>query len=139
LTRSTTSAGHRGRRLAALLSAVVLSTTLATVFGAAPAQAVDCAGPSKRPNGDGYLLTWASVEVRSGPYNVCGLIGHLAAERVFWIHCDFINDYQNHWLYGRVDGTATYGWVFLSGDVEWKYMDEDGDGKEDLNRVICEK
>lgn len=132
----TKSAGRTMQRLAAVLTAVVLSTTLATVFAATPAQAaVDCAGPSNRPNGEGYVKTYASVPLRVGPYGACDTISHIPADRLFWIHCNFINDYDNHWMYGRVGGTSTYGWLYLSSDVEYLWQDEDGDHEYDYE--IC--
>jgi hypothetical protein len=107
-------------------------------FWATPAQAVDCAGPSERPNGDGYLVTFASIALKRGPYGACGTISHIPPDRGFWIHCNFVNNYGNWWVYGRVGGTSTYGWVYINGDVELKYKDEDGDGYIDQTYAVCE-
>jgi hypothetical protein len=126
-----TKLGFRKHRLAAILATVALGTSLTTVFGA-PAQAVSCAGPSNRPNGEGYLLTYASVPLRTGPYGECSTISHIPTDRLFWIHCNWTNIYGNHWYYGRVGGTSTYGWVYRNTDVEYRWQDENDNGAQDV-------
>jgi hypothetical protein len=120
----------RRHRLAAILASVALCTSLTTVLSTS-AQAVSCAGPSNRPNGEGYLLTYASVPLRTGPYGACSTVANIPTDRLFWIHCTWKNDYGNFWFYGRVGGTSTYGWVYRNTDVEYRWKDENENGYPD--------
>jgi hypothetical protein len=108
------------RRLAAGAAAVLLSTVALTVVTESPALAVSCAGPSHRPNGGGGFNVAETTTLWTGPYSVCGTVGHVNTQQVLWAWCFWINDYGNTWWYVRVGGTSTYGWVYpTNGTVDY--------------------
>ncbi|MFI9205750.1 serine/threonine-protein kinase [Streptomyces sp. NPDC053048] len=53
--------------------------------------------------GDRYVLT--------GPYKVCSAVSKVKSGTKLWFHCSVENSYGHKWIYVRVEGTKTAGWM----------------------------
>ncbi len=120
------------RQIGAVLAAIALSTTAAVALDVSPAQAADnCSEVKNKPNGEGYAIIYADVWMRTGPYGSCPIVRNVNVGQIVWIHCEYVNSYHNGWIWGRVDGTGSYGWLYINGDIDLVITDENGDGNTD--------
>ncbi|UDM05533.1 hypothetical protein [Streptomyces longhuiensis] len=56
-------------------------------------------------------MRWDSA-IRPKPYESCGSHGTFTAGTKIYYWCYIYNDYGNMWIYGRVAGTETKGWIY---------------------------
>jgi hypothetical protein len=62
---------------------------------------------------DGYIVLGEDANMQKAPYAECGTNYRAKTGTKIWSWCTVENDYGNTWLWGRVDGTETYGWVYI--------------------------
>jgi hypothetical protein len=62
------------------------------------------------------------------------VVANVGHGTIIFHHCWVLNDYTNFWVYGRVSGTSTYGWMFLENMYDLAY-DDDFDGT--VERAWC--
>jgi hypothetical protein len=124
--------------MATLATAIMLTTAGLIATLAAPASAAACPFPTPGtlPNGDGKLTVLSGgTSLMTGPYSDCPRISGLAAGKVVWAWCIYLNNYNNWWYYGRVDGGSSYGWV-SSERVSYTYS-SDVPGQSPENTPPC--
>ncbi|MFI2714594.1 hypothetical protein ACH495_31180 [Micromonospora sp. NPDC018662] len=99
------------RTVAAIASAVLLTTTLGLTV-ASPAQAShSCGSPAYQNVDDGYGILKGAYNLKTAPYSDCGNVAYLGKGTKLYIWCQVINEYDNFWVYTRVAGTETRGWM----------------------------
>ncbi|MFG6193969.1 hypothetical protein [Nonomuraea sp. JJY05] len=102
-------------RTLGMLAAVgaVMAGTL--VYGPAASAAgppSPCIAPATSNLDGGYGVMKGSFNLKKGPYaDRCGNVTRLGRGRVIYFHCWTRNGRGNLWVYGRVKGTGTYGWM----------------------------
>lgn len=62
-----------------------------------------------RSNGYGYLVD--NSHLYTGPYAECSYVTVVKTGVKLYYHCYITNAYGNKWIYARIDGTNTEGWV----------------------------
>ncbi|MFE5870617.1 serine/threonine-protein kinase [Streptomyces roseifaciens] len=65
-----------------------------------------------KPGTYGYVS--GDRHVLNGPYKVCGSVAAAKSGTKVWFHCSVENSYGHKWLYVRIEGTKSAGW--MSGD-----------------------
>jgi hypothetical protein len=68
-----------------------------------------------------------TYNLKAAPYSECGNVMSVAQGRQIFYHCWILNSYGNLWVYGRVEGTSTSGWMSGS-NLSDTWLDDDGDG-----------
>lgn len=70
-----------------------------------------CGGWShqNRSNGSGYLV--GDYHLFTGPYRECSYVTLVKSGVKIWYHCYTTNAHGNKWIYARVEGTETEGWM----------------------------
>lgn len=115
--------------LSVAATACVLAATLGVPAAQSPAEAApSCSGPTTRLNGEGMGTTFAPGNLKSGPYAACRTVQGLRAKTKVYYHCSYQNAYGNIWLYVRVAGGSTHGWLPLTNLHQSAGGDDDGDG-----------
>ncbi|MEW1861995.1 hypothetical protein OG896_01270 [Streptomyces sp. NBC_00669] len=103
-----------------LLAATALLTGLGAVVGTTSASAAspcDSYGYTNNSSGYGHML--GTYHLKSEPAAACSNTGTATNGSGFYMWCYVYNYYGNVWVYGRVQGTETKGW--MSGDnVTWE-------------------
>jgi hypothetical protein len=111
------------------VAAMLGLATAAVPAAASPAVAApSCSGPSIWLNGEGAGTTWAKANLKKGPYAACTTAKALKAKTTVYYQCAYQNAYGNIWLYVRVAGTSTTGWIPVSSIRQSSGGDDDGDG-----------
>ncbi|MEU7132726.1 serine/threonine-protein kinase [Streptomyces sp. NPDC046261] len=62
-----------------------------------------------KPGTYGYLT--GDKHIVNGPYKVCASVAPAKSGAKLWFHCSVENSYGHKWIYVRVDGTKTAGWM----------------------------
>ncbi|GHG58605.1 serine/threonine-protein kinase [Streptomyces griseocarneus] len=62
-----------------------------------------------KPGTYGYLT--GDKHIVNGPYKVCGSVTPAKSGAKLWFHCSVENAYGHKWIYVRVDGTKSAGWM----------------------------
>ncbi|UQI49085.1 protein kinase [Streptomyces sp. HU2014] len=62
-----------------------------------------------KPGTYGYLT--GDYHLVSGPYQTCSSVSRAKSGTKLWFHCSVVNAYGNKWIYARVEGTKTAGWM----------------------------
>ncbi|MCA6093402.1 serine/threonine protein kinase [Streptomyces sp. SCA3-4] len=71
-----------------------------------------CSGWSHRdPNPGTYGYMSGSYHLQTGPYENCPSVSLAKSGTKLWYHCSVVNAHGNTWIYVRVEGTKTYGWM----------------------------
>ncbi|MEV4921715.1 serine/threonine-protein kinase [Streptomyces roseoverticillatus] len=71
-----------------------------------------CSGWSHQdPKPGTYGYVTGDRHVLNGPYQVCGSVAAAKSGTKVWFHCSVENAYGHKWLYVRVDGTKSAGWL----------------------------
>jgi hypothetical protein len=106
--------GGRGykRVITVGLAAAVGSMGMLVSQGSAHA-AVSCGSQAVTNADDGYIILGEAANLQKAPYAECGTYARANAGTKIWSWCLADNDYDNTWLWGRIDGTETYGWIFI--------------------------
>jgi len=79
----------------------------------AGAAAAGCGSQSVTNADDGYLILGESANLQKAPYAACGTYATAPANTKIWSWCAVENDYGNTWIWGRIDGTQTTGWIYI--------------------------
>ncbi|MEE6311375.1 hypothetical protein V1634_31570 [Plantactinospora veratri] len=107
--------------------AVVLAALAALVVPTPAVAAPSCTSPSHSVNGEGSGVMKGTYNLKVAPYSDCGTIRSVPKGTEIFYHCLYVNDYGNLWVYGRVEGTSTSGWMSLDNLTD-TWLDDDGDG-----------
>ncbi|MBT2384064.1 serine/threonine protein kinase [Streptomyces sp. ISL-11] len=62
-----------------------------------------------KPGTYGYLT--GAQHILNGPYKVCGAVAAAKSGAKLWFHCSIENSYGHKWIYVRIDGTKSVGWM----------------------------
>jgi len=103
----------RGWQRVVLALVVVLG--LGVVATASPARAAEyrgCDWHYDTPNGEGTLTFYKSYNLKVGPLGECDHVASVAKGTTFYVWCEYWNQYDNMWFYGRIAGTQTMGWAY---------------------------
>lgn len=118
------------RRVAPLAVGALLAGAVPSVAVQAWASA-DTPGCGSQPvanNDDGYIVLGESAPLHKAPYNACGVFQTVAANTKIWTWCTIENDYGNTWIWGRIDGTQTQGWMYIEHAKEVQEVPTKDDG-----------
>ncbi|MFJ7957517.1 serine/threonine-protein kinase [Streptomyces sp. NPDC096319] len=72
----------------------------------------ECTGWAHSNRSDGYGRASRNTHLYSGPYADCSTVIALASGTKVYYHCSVTNAHGNKWIYARIAGTETEGWVF---------------------------
>ncbi|MEU5188523.1 serine/threonine-protein kinase [Streptomyces klenkii] len=71
-----------------------------------------CSGWSHQdPKPGTYGYVSGDRHVLNGPYQVCGSVAPAKSGTKVWFHCSVENAYGHKWLYVRIEGTKSAGWL----------------------------
>ena len=101
------------KRVASLLAAGALTGASLVGLSASSASAVDHCSISTiiRNNSDGVGHFPVDRTLYTHPYSACGKVGTFVAGTRFAYWCYVQNDYGHNWIFGRIIGTDTKGWI----------------------------
>ncbi|MET7847492.1 hypothetical protein AB0D78_40240 [Streptomyces avermitilis] len=101
------------KRAASLVAAGALVGGSLVGLSAPEASAADVCDYSYiiRNNSTGYGYFQGATTLYVLPYAACGKQGTFVSGTKFAYWCYVINDYGNKWIFGRITGTDTKGWV----------------------------
>lgn len=101
------------KALSSLLAAGALAGSLVGL-SATSASAANVCNTSyviqNNSSGEGEFISPTTVRVK--PYTECGKVGTFVKGTTFYYWCYVNNSYGNKWIYGRMAGTETKGWVY---------------------------
>ncbi|WP_219506082.1 hypothetical protein [Nonomuraea ceibae] len=102
------------------VTAVTLTATLlagAPAAGAAVAPhsahvgANPCSARSVQNNSDIEFLLKGTYNLKVAPAQECANVTRVDQGKTFWAHCKVKNRYNKEWIFGRIGGTWTTGWM----------------------------
>ncbi|MCX5387099.1 serine/threonine-protein kinase [Streptomyces sp. NBC_00083] len=71
-----------------------------------------CDGWSHRDPAPGsYAYMAGDYHLETGPYQVCPAVSAVKSGTKLWYHCYVSNAYGNRWIYVRLSGSNTMGWM----------------------------
>ncbi|WP_369147625.1 serine/threonine-protein kinase [Streptomyces sp. R44] len=105
------SPGAGGGRPAGSPSASPKATPSATVKEPTPVSTA-CTGWAHSNRSDGYGRASQNTHLYAGPYAECSYVTELNSGTKVYYHCYITNAHGNKWIYARIAGTETEGWVF---------------------------
>jgi len=94
-------------------------TALAVVSGPVTAASASsqsrCPAPRTTDVDRGWGVLEGRFNLKTGPYagRECGNVTSLRAGTVLYFQCWATNRYGHNWVYSRVKGTRTYGWMSI--------------------------
>ncbi|WP_433435480.1 hypothetical protein [Nonomuraea sp. CA-141351] len=95
----------------AIMAAILVSGPAASAIPPPPCSLYDA---SISNLDGGYGVMEGSYNLKKGPQaDQCGNVARLRRGQVIYFHCWVKNGYGNLWVYGRVKGTRTYGWMSI--------------------------
>ncbi|MFI1100790.1 protein kinase [Streptomyces melanogenes] len=71
-----------------------------------------CTGWAHSNRSDGYGYASETTHLYTGPYAVCSYVTVLKTGVKVYYHCYVTNAQGNKWIYARIQGTNTEGWLF---------------------------
>ncbi|SCG40611.1 hypothetical protein [Micromonospora humi] len=89
---------------------VATAATPAAAAAVAPA-AANCSSQQVANYDDGYAIMRIGANLKKAPEAACGTVQYVGAGTKLWLWCFTVNQYDNVWFWGRIDGTSTYGWM----------------------------
>jgi serine/threonine protein kinase len=101
-----------------------VSSNAATTSPSPSPVSTSCSWSNKDPHPGSYGYMSGSFHLQSGPYGACTAVALLSKGTKFWYHCYVTNAYGHIWIYGRVSGAQTFGWMLkdnLTGQVGTLY------------------
>ncbi|GAA1618197.1 hypothetical protein GCM10009733_013150 [Nonomuraea maheshkhaliensis] len=111
------------RAIVRLGTTVAAMALLGATLGGTPAQASaqggTCTGWSHGNYDDGWDTIGRAGNMKKGPYSSCGNVKYLSEDTTVYFHCKVINGYGKVWVYVRVAGTTTEGWVSYDNLYHW--------------------
>jgi len=105
--------GHAAK--IAMTAALLAGAGASGLVTATPAQAsadASCTSQPVRDESNGYGIMGVGANLKKAPYSECGNVRYLNPGVKLWFVCWVENDYGNFWVWARVDGTQTYGWMY---------------------------
>ncbi|MEV0161314.1 hypothetical protein [Nonomuraea fuscirosea] len=95
----------------AIMTAALVNAPAASAASAVPPP---CAGYATSNLDGGYGVMKGSYNLKKGPYaGHCANVARLGSGRVMYFHCWVKNRHGHLWVFGRVKGTRTYGWMSI--------------------------
>ncbi|MFB9519294.1 protein kinase [Streptomyces cremeus] len=70
-----------------------------------------CIGWAHSNRSDGYGRAAKTTHLYTGPYAECSYVTAVKSGTKIYYHCYVSNAYANKWIYGRISGTKTEGWL----------------------------
>ncbi len=70
-----------------------------------------CTGWAHSNRSDGYGRAAKTTHLYTGPYAECSYVTAVKTGTKIYYHCYVSNAYANKWIYGRISGTKTEGWL----------------------------
>ncbi|MFF5809143.1 protein kinase [Streptomyces sp. NPDC012746] len=110
-TGPTSSPGNGGDKPAGNPSASSKATPGSTVKEPAPVSTA-CTGWAHSNRSNGYGHAAQNTHLYAGPYAECSDVSELKSGAKVYYHCYVTNAHANKWIYARIAGTETEGWVF---------------------------
>ncbi|MBW5481220.1 protein kinase [Streptomyces bambusae] len=71
-----------------------------------------CTGWAHSNRSNGYGHASQNTHLYTGPYAECSYVTELKSGAKVYYHCYVTNAHANKWIYARIAGTETEGWVF---------------------------
>ena len=71
-----------------------------------------CTGWAHSNRSDGYGNAAQDTHLYTGPYAACSYVTAIKSGVKVYYHCYVTNAQGNKWIYARIAGTNTEGWVF---------------------------
>ncbi|MFG2873952.1 protein kinase [Streptomyces sp. NPDC048337] len=71
-----------------------------------------CTGWAHSNRSDGYGHASQTTHLYTGPYAECSFVTEVSSGTKVYYHCYVSNAHANKWIYARIAGTNTEGWVF---------------------------
>ncbi|WP_406347032.1 protein kinase domain-containing protein [Streptomyces sp. NBC_00648] len=71
-----------------------------------------CTGWAHSNRSDGYGYASQSTHLYTGPYAACSYVTAVKSGVKVYYHCYVANAQGNKWIYARIQGTNTEGWLF---------------------------
>ncbi|MFF8378510.1 protein kinase [Streptomyces sp. NPDC015661] len=71
-----------------------------------------CTGWAHSNRSDGYGRASQNTHLYTGPYAECSYVTEVNSGTKLYYHCYITNAHANKWIYARIAGTETEGWVF---------------------------
>ncbi|MER5205489.1 protein kinase [Streptomyces sp. NPDC002825] len=105
------SPGGGGDKPSGSPSASTKATPSATVKEPTPVSTA-CTGWAHSNRSDGYGHASQNTHLYTGPYAECSWVTALDSGTKVYYHCYITNAHANKWIYARIAGTETEGWVF---------------------------
>ncbi|TYB64229.1 hypothetical protein FXF51_21045 [Nonomuraea sp. PA05] len=90
-----------------------LAASLLSAPAASAATLPGCPVPRTANVDHGTGVMKGTFNLKTAPYAACGNVARLRAGQVLYFHCWTLNRYGKHWVYARVKGSKTYGWMSL--------------------------
>ncbi|MGW5777933.1 protein kinase domain-containing protein [Streptomyces sp. NPDC003863] len=92
-------------------SASPKATPSATVKEPTPVSTT-CTGWAHQNRSDGYGRAAQNTHLYTGPYAKCSYVTAIASGTKVYYHCYVTNAEAHKWIYARIAGTDTEGWIF---------------------------
>ncbi len=70
-----------------------------------------CSGWSHQNRSNGYGYLEGDYHLFTGPYRECGYVSLVKSGVKIWYHCYATNAFGNKWIYARIEGSETEGWM----------------------------
>ena len=104
------------QRIFSSLTAVVLLLAATIFVGSGTANAADdplCKAPGYYNASSSTAKVLRSHYLKDAPYAACGNAAWVEKDAKLYIWCSTVNKYGNMWLYVRIAGTSSRGWVSM--------------------------
>nr|WP_078893389.1 serine/threonine-protein kinase [Streptomyces sp. NRRL F-2580] len=70
-----------------------------------------CTGWAHSNRSDGYGYAAQETHLYTGPYAECSYVSAVKSRVKVYYHCYVTNAHGNKWIYARIEGTSTEGWL----------------------------
>ncbi|WP_405435374.1 hypothetical protein OG373_02020 [Streptomyces avidinii] len=70
-----------------------------------------CTGWAHSNRSDGYGYAAQETHLYTGPYAECSHVTAVKSGVKVYYHCYVTNAHGNKWIYSRIEGTSTEGWL----------------------------
>ncbi|WP_412079655.1 protein kinase domain-containing protein (plasmid) [Streptomyces xanthophaeus] len=109
-TGPTSAPSNAGDKPAGNPSASPKATPSSTVKEPTPVSTA-CTGWAHSNRSDGYGKAAQNTHLYTGPYAECSYVTEVKSGAKIYYHCYVTNAHANKWIYARIAGTETEGWV----------------------------
>ena len=104
------------QRIFSSLTTVVLLLAATVFVGSTTASAAAdalCDPPGYYNASSSTAIILRSHYIKDAPYAACGNVAWVNEGAKVYIWCSTVNKYGNMWLYARIAGTSTRGWISM--------------------------